>query len=209
MKKVMLVLLVFVSLTKVSNAQKGSILLYGNVGFSAATDSFGTSSNAYNFNPGIGLQLNDKWTAGLNIGIGGSRSEVTTASVPTGNYNTTSTFNIGPFIRYAYPISNLFSVYGQFELNYLSGKSTPYLLDEGSYSGFGTDFFPAIGMNIKNGWAINLSFGGISYQTKTYKGDVYNSNTGTAPNNSTSQFGITFGQGATFCISKNFGGKKS
>ena len=204
----MLALLVLISLTKVTNAQKGSILLYGNVGFGATTDSFDTKSNAYNFNPGIGLQLSNNWTAGINIAIGGSRYEQAEGNVPTGNYSTTSTFNIGPFIRYAYPISNVFSVYGQFELNYLSGNSTPYLIDEGSYSGFGTDFFPAIGMNIKNGWAINLSFGGISYQTKTYKGDAYNSS---AANNSTSQFGITFGQGATFGISKNFGGstKKS
>jgi hypothetical protein len=206
MKKVMLVLIVLVCLAKVSNAQKGSYLLYGNVGFSASSDSLTTKSDSYNFNPGIGYQYNDNWTLGLNIAIGGSRQEVVVGNVPTGNYNTSSSFNIGPFLRYAYPISNIFSIYGQLDLSYLSGKETPYALDEGSYSGFGADFFPALGVNIKNGFALNLSFGGISYQTKSYKGDFY-SNTGIS--NSASQFAVSFGQGATFGISKNFGGSKT
>jgi hypothetical protein len=207
MKKIMLVLIVLVCLAKVSNAQKGSFLLYGNVGFTAASDSFAAKSNAYTFNPGIGLQLNDNWTVGLNIAIGGSRKDATTIGIPSGDYNTTSSFNIGPFLRYAYPISNIFSIYGQAEVNYLSGKQTPYLTNSSSYSGFGADFFPALGVNIKNGFALNLSFGGISFQTKTYKGEDYTSTP--SMNNSTNVFAVTFGQGATFGISKNFGGSKT
>jgi hypothetical protein len=204
MKKIMLALIVLVSLTEVATAQKGSILLYGNIGFTAASDSFSAKSSAYTINPGIGLQLNDRWTAGLNIAFGGTRQDATTIGIPSGNYNTTSFFNIGPFLRYAYPISNVFSIYGQAELNYLSGKSTPYLTDGSTYTGFGANLFPAIGINIKNGYAINLSFGGIAYQTKTYKGNDYSNNPNMA--NATSQFAITLGQGATFGISKNFGG---
>ena len=207
MKKVMLALLVLISVTEITNAQKGTYLLYGNVGFTANTDSIGSKTNSYNFNPGIGYQFKDNWTLGLNIAIGGSQQETVVGNVPTGNYNKTTSFNIGPFIRYSYPLGNIFSIYGQFELNYLSGTISPYDLVSGSYSGFGTDFFPAIGVNIKNGWALNLSIGGISYQTKTYKGDLYvNSNGGVT--NSANQFAVTFGQGATFGISKNFGGSK-
>ncbi len=206
MKKIILAVVVLVSLTKVASAQKGSILLYGNVGFSAASDSFNAKSNAYTFNPGIGIQLSDNWTAGLNIAFGGTRQDATTTGVPTGNYNTTSFFNIGPFLRYAWSISPVFSVYGQAEINYLSGNSTPYLTDETKYTGFGANLFPAIGINIKNGYAINLSFGGLSYQGKSYKGESISNNPYLS--GSTSQFAVTLGQGATFGISKNFGGSK-
>jgi opacity protein-like surface antigen len=198
MKKTIFALLVLISLAKVADAQKGSILLYGNIGFTSSRDSSTATFSTYDFNPGIGYQLSDRWTAGLNFAIDGSRQEVTEATVPTGNYNTTSTFNIGPFLRYAYAISSMFSIYGQAEINYLSGKQTPFELVETSYTGFGANLFPAIGMNIKNGFALNFSFGGLTYQEITFKGAA----------NSSSQFAITLGQGFNFGVSKNFGANK-
>jgi hypothetical protein len=214
MKKAALILLVCIGLAKMVDAQKGSYLVYGNLGFTSATDYYGEKSNTYTINPGIGYQLSDNWTVGINVAAGGTRQELAqgATNVPSGNYYTTSSFNIGPFIRRAYQISNIFSIYGQLELNYLSGTIDPNNsatngVVGGSYDGFGTDFFPAIGINIKNGWALNLAFGGISYQTKSYKGDYYTNNLQVT--NSASQFAVTFGQGATFGISKNFGGTKS
>jgi len=208
MKKAVLILFVLMSLAKISEAQKGSWLLYGNAGFGSSSDSFDFKSNAYTISPGIGYQFKDRWTAGLNFSFGGTRNEIPASpEVPSGNYDETSFFNVGPFLRYSYPISDIFSIYGQAEVSYLSGNITPYGLDGGSYTGFGADFFPAIGVNIKNGFALNLSFGGISYQTKSYKGQYYSNQIPSAAN-SASQFAITFGQGATFGISKNFGGEK-
>jgi hypothetical protein len=214
MKKAMLALLILISITEITNAQKGSYLLYGNVGFTSATDFYGETSNSYIINPGIGYQMNDNWTLGLNVGLGGNRQEVPqgTSNVPSGNYTVNTSFNIGPFIRRTYSISNIFSVYGQLEFNYLSGTYTPNNapvngIVGGSYNGFGTDIFPALGINIKNGWALNLDFGGLSYQTKTYKGAYYT----LAPvsvTNSANQFAVTFGQSAVIGISKNFGGSK-
>ncbi len=210
MKKIFLITLVITSLTKVSIAQKGSLFVYGNVNFSSSTDSIAFKSNSYSINPGIGYQLGDNWTVGLNFAFGGTRTETSSTlsgpPIPSGNYSTSSFFNVGPFFRYSYSINSIFSLYGQADFNYLSGSKSPYATDGGSYTGFGTDLFPAIGVNIKNGFAINLSFGGISYQTKTYSGQGYNSVQGNL--SSASQFAITFGQGATFGISKNFGGKK-
>ena len=212
MKKVMLALLVLISLTEVTNAQKGSTLLYGNVGFNSSTDLYGETTNTYTINPGIGYQLNDNWTLGLNIALGGTHQEVPFAgnNVPSGNDMVTTSFNIGPFIRRTYSISNIFSVYGQLEFNYLSGTYTPNNAPingevGGSNNGFGTDIFPALGINIKNGWALNLDFGGLSYQTKSYKGAYY---TNLGVTNSASNFAVTFGQSAVIGISKNFGPKK-
>jgi outer membrane protein with beta-barrel domain len=208
MKKVVLILLVVTGLAKVTNAQKGSWLVYGNLNVAANTDSFAFKSNSYAINPGIGYQLNDNWTAGLNFAFGGTKSETAlNPTTPSGNYNTTSFFNVGPFLRYSYSINKIFSIYAQTDLNYLSGSSNPYNLVSGSYTGFGADLFPAIAVNIKNGFAINLSFGGISYQTKTYTGGAYNT-TGSGNLSTANQFAFTFGQGATFGISKNFGGGK-
>lgn len=206
MKKTLLVLIVLTGLTKITNAQKGSTLLYGNFGFTSSTNFYGESLNSYTVNPGIGFQLNDNWTAGLNISVGGTSQEEGTGNtnIPSGNYDKTSFFNIGPFLRRSYSISNIFSIYGQLEVNYLSGTISPYLLNSGSYNGFGAGFFPALGINIKNGFAFNLSFGGISYQTKSYKGDYY---TSAGVTNSANQFAVTFGSGASFGISKNFGPK--
>jgi hypothetical protein len=207
MKKLMLAVLVLISLTEAANAQKGSYLLYGNVGFTSSTDYYGGTSNTYVINPGIGYQFSNNWTLGLNIAVGGTRQQTEIANVSIDGYSNTNYFNVGPFLRRAYSISNIFSVYGQLEVNYLSGTTNPYLLSSGSYSGFGTDLFPAIGINIKNGWALNLAFGGISYQTKSYKGDYY-ANNQTVTNSPTNQFAVTFGQSAIIGISKNFGPKK-
>jgi hypothetical protein len=205
MKKLVFALLVLISITKVANAQKGSTLLYGNLGFisnrtTSAGDTAYEKSYTYYFNPGYGYQFNDRWTVGLNIGVGGTKQELppTGGTGNSGNYNTTTFFNIGPFLRYSYPLSNIFSIYGQAEVNYLSGKNSPFELVSTSYTGFGANLFPAIGANLKNGFALNFSFGGIVYQETTNKGAL----------NSASQFAVTFGQGATFGISKNFGGKK-
>jgi Outer membrane protein beta-barrel domain len=214
MKKLVLVMLIVIGFATASNAQKGSLLVYGNLNFASNTDSFGLKSNNYSINPGIGYQFSDKWTAGLNFSFGGSQVEKSATSsgnpVPSGNYNKVSFFNAGPFLRYTYSISSIFSIYGQADFNYLSGNSTPYQVVGGSYTGFGTDLFPAIDVNLKNGFALNFSFGGISYQSKTYTGTAYNpTNPGTDPPSSANLFAFTFGQGATFGISKNFGIKKS
>ena len=111
MKKIMLALILLVSLTKVASAQKGSILLYGNIGFGSSTDSFGFKSSSYTVNPGIGYQVNDKWTVGLNLEFSGTSEDKSTPinpSTPSGNNSTTSAFNIGPFLRYTCAINNTF-----------------------------------------------------------------------------------------------------
>jgi hypothetical protein len=213
MKKVVFVLLVLTGIAKYSNAQNGSLLVYGNVNFASNTDSFAFKSNSYSINPGIGYQFSDHWTAGINIAFGGTKSEIpinsSATTIPSGNYNTTKFFNIGPFLRYTYSFNSIFSLYGQGEFNSISGSTSPYALIGGTYKGYSMDLFPAIGVNIKNGFAINLSFGGIYYQSKTYSGQYYNAQPGNIPpTSSSSQFVVTLGQGATFGISKNFGMKK-
>lgn len=191
MKKTILSTIILLSLAVGTQAQTGSILLYGNIGITSSnnSDNFSASKETTSLlNLGVGYQLNSNWTAGLNF-------EYT-------NYNAdgvTEAYIIDPFIRYAKPISSIFSIYGQFQAGYAHSSISPNPNDDRA-GGFNAQIFPAIFINIKNGFGLNLNFGGIQYISLTEK-----DNTGLSATNKT--FSFTFGQGVNFGISKNFGGK--
>ena len=73
--------------------------------------------------------------------------------------------------------------------NFLSGKTAGV-----KSNGFETTIFPAIGVNLKNGFALNFNFGSLGFMTGKVKGEK-----------KSSSFGLNFGSGAGFGISKNFG----
>jgi hypothetical protein len=183
MKKVILSVLIIATSVVAANAQKGSILVYGNVGI--ATSNSGISGNpkttVSSFSPAVGYQFNDNWTTGVSFSYSNTNA----------NY-TDQTLSISPFIRYAKSISPIFAIYGQFQAGYVHESENP-----GNYkaNGFNAQLFPAVFINIKNSFGLNFSFGGIEYNTlKPSGGSTVNS------------FSLTFGQGASFGISKNFGG---
>src|ERR1700739_1504740 len=188
MKRIFFIVLTLLC-TSAAFAQQGSWLLYGNLGYTAVSDSFNFTSSSWFINPGIGYGLSDKITIGASFAFGGtSSSAAINATTPSSNNNTTSSFAAGPFIRYTCPISEIFFAYVQADGDYQSGKTSPYALQTGTYSGFGADLLPAIGMNIRNGFALNFSFGGLSYQTRKYTGNVYDAPGNIAPTANGSQF---------------------
>ncbi|GAB4026703.1 hypothetical protein [Spirosoma koreense] len=176
MKKVILSLLLTVAGLVGAQAQSNTLLVYGSVGFDSQKVSGGTVSS-YNVSPAVGYQWNDNWTAGVNLDIAGSK---------TVSSSTTSTVSVGPFIRYTQPLAGIFAIYGQFNANVLGGHA----------SGFQGTFFPAIGVNLKNSFALNFSFGSLSFSSQKIDGVSANA------------FHLGFGSGAGFGISKNFGLKK-
>jgi len=179
MKKVIFGLLLVVTGMSSVQAQRNTVLLYGTVGFD--NNKIGNATaNSYNFSPGIGYQWNDNWTAGINLGLSDSK---------TNSSATTSSVAVGPFIRYAQPLAGIFAIYGQFNANVLSGTN---------YSGFQGTLFPAIGVNLKNSFALNFTFGSLSFTSQKFNGVAENS----------TNFHLAFGSGAGFGISKNFGLKK-
>lgn len=165
-------------------AQSNTILVGGSLGASSQKQVSGTKTNAFHFSPTVGYQFNNNWTAGLSLSS--ESSKTTTTLGDTKN----STFAVGPFIRYAVPLSDIFALYGQFNADVLSGKSGDL-----KTNGFRGTFFPAIGVNMKNGFALNFSFGGLSFASQKAKG----------ASESATNFGLSFGTGASFGISKNFG----
>jgi len=192
MKKVLVAALALVSLLQAAKAQKGSVLLYGNLNVNSTKDANDSKSSEFAVMPGIGYQFSDNWTAGVNLGINGSKDEISNS----GNYNKTSGFVAGPFIRYTKTLGNIFSIYGHGNFNYMSTKYKPYVGTNSTVNGFNLNITPAIGVNVINGFALNFGFGGIDYTTSKLDAS------GAKSSNS---FSLTFGQQVNVGISKNFG----
>ena len=163
-------------------AQQNTLLVYGNLGINSTKSADDIKTNTFSFSPAAGYQWNDNWTGGVNVHV---------ASGKTGSPEIkSSSFGAGPFIRYAYPLSPIFAVYGQLNTNFLSNKVAGV-----KGKGFEGTLFPAIGVNLKNGFALNFNFGSLSLVTSKMKG----------ASESSTNFGLNFGSGAGFGISKNFG----
>ncbi|WP_421825612.1 outer membrane beta-barrel protein [Larkinella sp.] len=184
MKKVVISLLVSAMSVAGVYAQKNTVLVYGSIKAESQKTSESNKVNTFGFSPAVGYQFTDNWTAGLSLST--ESWKTTTNAVES----KTSAFAVGPFIRYAVPLSDIFALYGQFNADILSGKTGGI-----SANGFRGTFFPAIGVNMKNGFALNFSFGGLSYASLKPKG----------ASESTTNFKFDFGSGASFGISKNFG----
>jgi hypothetical protein len=193
MKKLLLSVVVIICFTFYAEAQKGSVLLYGNVGITATSSNSdlggGTTKQTSSLlNIGLGYQFNTDWTAGVNF----QYNYVNTNGVESG-------YMVDPFLRYSKSISPIFSIYGQFQAGYSHTSVTPNPSDYRA-NGFNAQLFPAVYINIKNGFGLNFNFGGIVYNSTKEKSNAFGST-----NDKT--FSVTLGQGAAFGISKNFGGK--
>jgi hypothetical protein len=173
-----IVLMLFCSVCT-SYAQQNTWLVYGNIDARGYKND-AIKNNSFSITPGIGYQWDDHWTGGLNLGV--NTSKMGSPAIKT------SSFTVGPFVRYAYPLSDIFAVYGQLNTNLLSGKTAGI-----KTNGFASQLFPAIGVNLKNGFALNFNFGSLDFTTNKMKG-----------HDSVNNFGISFGSGAGFGISKNF-----
>jgi hypothetical protein len=191
MEKVVMIILLIAIGAIGARAQKNSLLVYGNAGYSSTNDA--SYSNAYSFRPGVGYQFADHLTAGVNIGAWGNKDEH--AGMP-GSYVRTHSFEAGPFFRYTQPFGSIFAIYGQCDVNYQHSTTN----DDASQAmstrnGLVSRVWPAIGINIKNGFALNFKFGEISYAYSKMKGG-----------GSSSAFLADFNwtTGFQFGISKNF-----
>lgn len=171
-------------------AQKNTLLVYGNAGYSSSNATM--YSNAYSFRPGVGYQWTDHLTAGVNLGFWGSKSQI-----GTDLYSRVHNFEAGPFLRWTRALGGPFVVYGQCDVNYQHSKNSN---DASSLSvvqnGFVSRVWPAFGVNLHNGLALNFKFGEVSYTYGKVSGGA-----------SSSAFLADFNwtTGFQFGISKNFG----
>jgi hypothetical protein len=194
MKKLILALLAVGTLATAHAQEPRSILLYGNVGLHQVRHggSTTTKNTDWSATPGVGYQFNHNWTVGLNVMWG--QSAVKDA---TGQSTTHNDYRAGAFARYSQYIrkSEIFFWYAQYEFAYAGGYTT----NEGNpatmkHNGIYTSLWPAIGVNVGRGIALNFAVGGLTYATDKMDGAAYSTNT----------LDLTFGNQASFGISKNF-----
>jgi hypothetical protein len=180
-------------------AQQGSVLLGGNLLFNDAhynaTANFGSANQWYlEVTPMIGYQFSSAWTAGAILGY---------AHIEThqsgGENSSANSWSAGPFVRYTHAINSWVSVYGQLQGVYYDqdaldlGATTPFYGRRIEGQGY-----PALLFNIKNGFALNISLGGLAYEHDFIKGGSTVSNT----------LNLTFGNTVLVGVSKNFGGHR-
>lgn len=160
-----------------AQAQKGSVLLYGNLDISTTSKNGG---GQFSVNPGVGYQFSNSLTAGVaggynyvDNGVGG---------------NIERSYKAGAFFRHATHLAGPFAYYSQFDIGYqhssIAGSSNGSV-----YAALS----PNIGVDLKNSFALNFAIGGISYGPN-------------ADNLLSKTFAVTFGHQFSAGISKNFGG---
>ncbi|WP_394772797.1 porin family protein [Flavobacterium sp.] len=175
MKRLLLGVILLVA--TITHAQKGSILLGGNVGF--ASEKIGDSkSNTFEFSPKVGYQFTDNWTAGVEGAIG---------TIDVKGFEKTENYKIGGFVRYSTPLSETFAFYTDLGAGY---QNTSLNNAKGMY----VNLTPALFINMKRGFGLNFSIGGISYDNLDGKNDPRQE-----------RIGFDFGKTFKIGVSKNFG----
>jgi hypothetical protein len=193
MKKTLVILAM--AMISFANAQKGTVLVSGNVGFSSqkVTNQPNDSQNKYiSFYPKIGYQLKDNWTVGIESGFSSAKNEYTNQESISKN------FTAGAFVRYSKSLSPMFLLYADLGAGYQNSKVTDtYPLQPSStvtFDGVYMNLTPGLFLNIKNNFGLNFGIGGL----------LYSDTKRSQANGSDQYFYFNFGQSFTAGISKNF-----
>jgi|LauGreDrversion4_2_1035121.scaffolds.fasta_scaffold00164_42 hypothetical protein len=152
-------------------AQKNSVLVMGSIEyFHSKSQTSTNTSKQFSFNPMIGYQFNE------NLTIGGFAEY--------SNNGTINEINMGPFVRYTSKLTDLFSLFADAKIGYVSASN--------DNNGYSAGIKPAAMIQIGKSFALNFSFGELSYKSvgKDSKTNTINAN---------------FGKSVEIGISKNFG----
>lgn len=198
MKKIMLSLLC-TGIVASASAQKNSALLFGDLGGNTTVEDIGIGKNktsSFRIAPGIGYQLTDHWTFGLKGEISSVKGTPPILGPIGGAEVRTINTGGGVFARYTMPISNIFFFYTQADAVYTVGNSYSmgHRLPGAGPNTMGIRITPALGINIKNGYALNLSIGNLGISSTSIPG----------PGIHTTNIDYNLFSGASFGISKNF-----
>jgi hypothetical protein len=192
MKKVFII--AALAIVSFANAQKGTVLVAGNVGYNSVTKG-DFKESSFEFAPKVGYQFTDNVTVGLETAIGNGTSSNIVENTKFESKD--NNFKLGAFLRYSQPLTGVFSVFGDFGVGMKSRKETKigFVSTETKSDGFYLGFTPAIGVDLKKGFCLNFSIGGLNYDSM--KPDVDGAK-------ATNTFAFTFGKQASIGISKNF-----
>lgn len=198
MKKMLLILAL--ATFSFANAQKGTILVGGNIGFtSEKTDNQGEErkSNSFGFSPKVGYQFHDNWTAGVEFALSSSKSTSSLNSIGESE-SKFNVFKVGAFVRYSVPLSETFSVFADLGAGFQNQKNKDYingsLTSESKADGLYAGITPALFINMKKGFGLNFSIGGLGYETLSFD----------TSDTDVSKFYFNFGKTVNIGVSKNF-----
>lgn len=201
MKKTLVILAL--AMVSFANAQKGTYLVLGTVGFSSQKSNFEgnhTDQTSFSITPKIGYQFTENWTVGAQTSVSFTKTETDADNGKSNSYS------IGAFVRYSKPLNEIFEVYADLSSGYSFGtgsysNNTGTVVSESKSNGFGIGVTPALLLKIKNGFGLNFGFGGLGYNSGTEK-NTFQNNPETS--HKTKSFYFNFGQTFTAGISKNF-----
>lgn len=190
MKKILV--MAALAICSFANAQKGTVLVGGNIGYTSQNVDYNggeTKSNEFSFSPKVGYQFHENWTVGGEFTVASSKDEQGI------NEYKTNTSRFGAFVRYTMPLSQTFSVFADLGAGFQNRTNKEYIganyakeKADGMYIGV----VPALFINMKKGFGLNFSIGGLGYDTLSYD------------NRDVNTFNFNFGQTFNIGISKNF-----
>ncbi len=208
----------------------GSILLYGVGSYSnthgSDESSFASASSTtvdrprmlnWQVSPGLGFNVADNLTVGVDFRYMGSKTTYDRKAAPTNvagveDQVKTYDYGIGPFVRYSWPIGEHFFAYGQFAAHYLRGQvstrtvtTTNNFTRDDRYKGLDASFVPAVGVMICHSMGITFGIGGISYDYRKYDFSNQFTGAGTSRSAKTNTFDVTFGSQFNIGVQKYFG----
>jgi hypothetical protein len=193
MKKMLLILAL--ATVSFANAQKGTILVGGNIGYSSQKIDRPISeakTNTFEFSPKVGYQFHDNWTVGAEFTIQSTKVN------NGGGEGKSNDYKYGIFVRYTVPLSETFSVFADLGAGFQNQKDKDYedgaLVSESKADGFYGGITPALFINMKKGFGLNFSIGGLGYETLNFD----------STDTDVRRFYFNFGKTVTIGISKNF-----
>ncbi|SHM94532.1 outer membrane beta-barrel protein [Flavobacterium chilense] len=193
MKKILV--MAALAICSFANAQKGTILVGGNIGYSSEKTEYQFSeekTNTFSFSPKVGYQFNDNWTVGGEFTVSSSTDDNGAREIKDNG------FKLGAFVRYSVPLSQTFSVFADMGAGFQNAKSKVYgpgnAYSKRKADGMYVGVTPALFINMKKGFGLNFSIGGLGYETLSYDNNGAD----------VSKFYFNFGQTFNIGISKNF-----
>jgi hypothetical protein len=190
MKKIILSALLIGGAAVAANAQAHSVLVFGDLGIGSTKDADDNKTFNFRINPGVGYQFDNNWTVGLT----GEFSTLRARPKGVRDWRFNNTYRAGVFVRYTLPVSKIFVIFNQLEAGY-RGSAQGVSDDNATFNsnGFYARLRPAVGILIKDGFALNFGFGGVDFDSYKYEGAT----------NSTTTWNLTWGTQFNIGVSKN------
>lgn len=212
MKKIIIATLTLFSVLS-TQAQKNSILLGTDFSFKRVTGFDNEKTNNVTFTPIIAYEVAENWFVGAKTSLSYDKHTYNDGINITKIQDKSYESRIGGFVRYYKPFNETFGIYADLGAGYQQYRSDSRLAPKNAiYNesemilanrvrgyGYYIDFAPALFINFKNNFGLNVSFGGVEWSdTKENVALDYKNY------NKSKDFDLTFGKSIHVGVTKKF-----